>query len=287
MENSFSHAWDLAESLSPRPERVRNIIRRPYSAFADNVANAHNGFVSDIVQSLYAGDVYILRGAFPANFMRSIRAATMEYFASRPSEFHKMVEGSPDFHRLIDLETGRNYSFNVCKHSAFFYPWNDDPLNLFQPVYQRWRIIKRLMGLSPRAYEKNTPKDGVVDRIQIAQYPSKIGYLEPHSDPYLHQRLFFSGYMTKRGVDYQGGGFYLVGRDDKVLEVEDGIDVGDVGIGYATVVHGVAPCNRHLEPDWSTDAGRWFLSMYSNASDVGTSRHTGHPVKLGLAEVLP
>ena len=36
------------------------------------------------------------------------------------------------------------------------------------------------MGLNPKEYEKNTPKDGVVDRVQVVQYPSKIGYLEPH-----------------------------------------------------------------------------------------------------------
>ena len=143
------------------------------------------------------------------------------------------------------------------------------------------------MGLESNAYEQNTPKDGVVDRIQIAQYPSRIGFLEPHSDPYLHQRLFFSGYMTKRGVDYEVGGFYLVGQKDEVVEVENDINVGDIGIGYATVWHGVAPCNKDKEPNWNSIEGRWFLSMYSNASDEVKDRHTGHPVKLNLPGVMP
>lgn len=251
------------------------------------VAQQQPEFVQKIVSSLYAGDVYILHQAFDPQFMKKIIRKTMEYFKSKPSEFYKMLEGTPDFHRIIDLETGKKYSFNVCKHSAFFYPWNDDPLELFYTVNKRWRVVKFLMGLQPDEYERNTPKGGIVDRIQIAQYPSRIGFLEPHSDPYLHQRLFFSGYISKRGRDFTGGGFYLVGTEDKVIETEDEIEVGDIGIGYATVYHGVAPCNRDKEPNWDSDEGRWFLSMYSNASDEVKNRHTGHPVKLNLPGVLP
>ena len=146
------------------------------------------------------------------------------------------------------------------------------------------------MGLNPKKYEKNTPKDGVVDRVQIVQYPSQIGFLEPHSDPYKYQRLFFSGYMSKKGEDFNGLGFYLVGEGNKVMSVEDSIDIGDIGIGYASVYHGVAPVNIDKKPKWEDmNDGRWFLSMYSNQSDEVKSRHTGYAVteKLALEGVLP
>jgi hypothetical protein len=93
--------------------------------------------------------------------------------------------------------------------------------------------------------------------------------------------------MSKRGKDYQDGGFYLVGPGDKIVEIEDQIDIGDAGIGYATVFHGVAPVDRDKEPNWELDNGRWFLSMYSNASDEVPNRHTGHPAKLSLKGVMP
>ena len=284
--NKFAPAWKLLEKLYPRPERVRHVKFSEYQSFRERVMNQGYDFVSQIVASLYHGDIYILRNAFPEDWMAELKRKVFAYGQATPSSFHKMVEGTPDFHRVIDLETGKKYSFPVCKHSAFFYRWAD-PLKLFPPVYERWRVIKILMGLEPDAYEMNTPKDGVVDRIQVAQYPSKIGFLETHSDPWLHQRLFFSGYMTKRGVDYVGGGFYLVGPGDKVVEVEDDINVGDIGIGYATVYHGVAPCNRDYDTDWNSPAGRWFLSMYSNASDEVKNRHTGKPAKLDLKGVRP
>ncbi len=282
----FRDIWESLEQR-PRPERCRKLIKRDWAGFRERVLENREPFSTMFCASLYAGDVYVITGAFDKDWMIDLRRRTFEYFKSKPSEFYKMLEGTPDFHRQIDLETGKKYSFQVCKHSAFFYPWNEDPLNLFPTVYERWRVIKQLMGLEATEYEKNTPKAGVVDRIQIAQYPCRIGFLEPHSDPYLHQRLFFSGYMSARGKDYNEGGFYLVGKGDTVVEAENDIEVGDVGIGYATVYHGVSPCNRDLEPDWNSEAGRWFLSMYSNASDEVKDRHTGHPVHLDLPGVMP
>ena len=283
----FKDIWQSLEREKPRPERCRKLIKRDWAGFKERVMENREPFSTMFVSSLYAGDVYILTGAFDKDWMIDLRRRTFDYFQSKPSEFYKMLEGSPDFHRQIDLETGKKYSFQVCKHSAFFYPWNDDPLNLFPTVYERWRVIKTLMGLEAKEYESNTPRNGVVDRIQVAQYPSKIGFLEPHSDPYLHQRLFFSGYMSQRDEDYSGGGFYLVGAGDSVVEAEADIQIGDIGIGYATVYHRVAPCDRDNEPEWDKPSGRWFLSMYSNASDEVPNRHTGHPVKLDLPGVLP
>ena len=287
MDNKYKAAWERLESTSPRPARARTVIQVDYQEFRENVLNQTDAFVESLVGSLYGGDAYLVKGAFSKDFMIGLRKKVHEYWSGRPSEFYKMLEGSPDFHRIIDLEAGKKYSFRGCKHSCYFYPWNDDPLDLFGPIYERWRVMKFLMGLRPDEYESNTPKDGVVDRIQIVRYPPRIGFLEPHSDPYLHNRLFFSGYMSKRGVDYQGGGFYLVGPGDKVVEVEEQIDIGDVCIGYASVYHGVAPADRHKEPSWDLDDGRWFLSMYSNASDEVPNRHTGHPVRLSIEGVLP
>ena len=287
MENKFKSVWARLENSIPRPARARSVVQIDYQEFKEKVQGQADSFVESIVSSLYGGDAYLIKGAFPGDFMIDLRRRVHEYWKAKPSEFHKMLEGSPDFHRIIDLESGKKYSFRGCKHSCYFYPWNDDPLDLFGPIYERWRVMKFLMGLRLDEYEKNTPKDGVVDRIQIVQYPPRVGFLEPHSDPYLHQRLFFSGYMSKRGVDYQGGGFYLVGPGDKVVDIEDQIDIGDICIGYATVYHGVAPADRHKEPNWELDDGRWFLSMYSNASDEIPNRHTGHPVRLSIDGVMP
>ena len=288
--NSYKYFWEKYEKNFLAPTRSRKIIIRDYDDFKNKVLEENVDFVKNTVKSLFDGDFYILKSAFSKKFMEDLKINTFNYFKNKPSEFYKMLEGTPDFHRKIDLKTGEKYSFKLCKHSFYFYPWNSDPLDLFKSIYPKWRIIKKLMGLEMNEYESNTPKDGVIDRIQVVQYPSSIGYLEPHADPYKYQRLIFSGYMSKRGIDYEQGGFYLVSSGDEVKEVEDLIDIGDVGIGYATVYHGIAPVNRNRKPDWkNVNDGRWFLSMYSNESDEVKNRHTSYSVnkKLSIKGVLP
>lgn len=285
--NPFRKYWQRVEENFERPSRYTGWYEMPFSRFREKVLKADDSFARDVVESIYSGKVWLLRGAFDREFMAELRQKTVAYMRSMPPSFHKMLEGSPDFHRIIDLEAGKKYSFHGCKHSAYFYRWNDDPLSIWGPITERWRVFKLVMGLKADQYEDFTPKDGVVDRIQVVRYPPAIGFLEPHADPYLHQRLFFSVYMSKRGKDYQGGGFYLVDEEDKAVEFEDHIDVGDVCVGYATVYHGVAPCDRQVTPDWEKDDGRWFLSLYSNASDEVAGRHTGHPVKVNIPGVLP
>ena len=81
--------------------------------------------------------------------------------------------------------------------------------------------IKKLMGYKPEIFEKNTPKDGIVDRIQVVRYPSKYGFRDPHSDPYKYQKFFISGYMSKKGEDYVDGGFLCFNGKDEIIDVED------------------------------------------------------------------
>ena len=277
---TFQLAWENCEKTMPLPRRLREIIIISYEEFKEKVMAESEDFVNKVTHSLFSGDLYLLKGAFTKEFLDDLKNKTFLYFKNKPSEFYKMKEGCPDFHRKIDLKLGENYSFKRCSHSFYFYSWNKDPLNLFTPIYERWRVVKKLMGLKPTEYENNTPKDGVIDRIQVVQYPSKIGFLEPHSDPYKYQRLFNSCYMSKQGVDFEGLGFYLFDKKNKVVEVEKLIDVGDIGLGYATIQHGVAPINKDKQPNWNdVNDGRWFLSMYSNESDEVKNRHTGYSIK--------
>ena len=280
MQNIFSEIWDTLEKKNIKyPVRARKVIELDFKEFSKLIDVQDKEFADKITGSLIQGDIYILKNAFKKEFFEDLKLKCYKYFKNTPSSFHKMLEGSPDFYRNIDIETGKKYSFKVCKKSYYFYHWNNDPLKIFEETYDKWRRIKILMGLDGHIWEKNTPKDGVIDRIQVVQYPSKFGFLEPHSDPYKYQKFFISGYMSKKGEDFLDGGFYAIGQNDEVIDVEKNIDVGDLGIGFATIIHGVAPANRNKNPDWKdVKDGRWFYSMYSNESDEVKDRHTGYGV---------
>ena len=57
-----------------------------------------------------------------------------------------MKENCPDFHRVIDENVSNLYSIKALKHSAYFFPWNEDKYNLFEPIYEKWRFLKVLGG---------------------------------------------------------------------------------------------------------------------------------------------
>jgi hypothetical protein len=88
--------------------------------------------------------------------------------------------------------------------------------------------------------------------------------------------------MSKRGVDYEQGGFYVVGPQNTLIDVEDRVEVGDISIGYATVMHGVDRVDPHKYPDWKAKDGRWWLGLYSNSTDNVINRATGKPVRTPL-----
>ncbi|MBT6718715.1 MAG: hypothetical protein HOB18_13925 [Nitrospina sp.] len=278
-ENLYRKAWDTIEDEKTQPRFLREIISTPYKEFSEKVLQQDPRFVKKIVQSLYSGDVYILKQGFSGKFLRDLSGILHQHGKQTSSSFHKMLDGCPDFHRVITPELAKNYSLRQIKHSYYFFPWNNDPFNLLESVNKRWRIFKFLGGFPLDAYENNLPSTGVVDRLQIAQYPSGVGELELHSDPYLNQKIAISGIMSKRGMDYKTGGAYILNSNKEKIDVEDDMDIGDIYLVYPTVFHGVETIDRGSEVDWSSFSGRWFMGLYSNASDCYAKRHTCYGVE--------
>lgn len=267
MSSPYKAEWQKREGIIPNPSRMRNVKEYDFFEFEKAVYEADPEFVHELVDSIYQGDLFILRNAFSAEFMRETKERAKGFFKASPSSFHKILQGCPDFHRVIDTETAKNYTFKSIRHSSFYFPWNNDPLGIRAEVMRRWRVCKYLSGFRKDEWETNLPKDGVVDRIQVAYYPTEIGESEMHSDPIMHQKLFISAYMSKKGVDYKEGGFYCLNTEDKVVDCEPLVNVGDLAFGYASVVHGVAKVDPHVPVNWASDQGRWWIGLYSISSN--------------------
>jgi hypothetical protein len=280
-ENQFKKIWEAIESPQTQPKYLKSLVKMDYQEFARKVTDRESDFISNLIESLYAGDCYIFQGAFSESFMRETIEKVDQFWSKEPSSFHKMTEGCPDFHRIQDEEVAAKYVFKSVRHSYYCFHWNGDPLGIIPPIMERWRLFKFIGGYRFDEYETNTPKDGIVDRIQVARYLPQ-GYSETHVDPFENQKVFISGFMGKRGIDYERGGFYVVGEGDKFVDVEDDIEVGDVGIGYATVAHGVDRIDPHKEADWDNKDGRWWLGLYSNSTDTGKKRATGKKLTIEL-----
>jgi hypothetical protein len=276
--NKFLETWEKLESNEERPSFLRNVVSMDYEEFEAKVYAQEPKFIKEMVESLFAGDLYVLRRGFPEKFLTDLRDNVYDLWGKSPSSFHKMTEGCPNFHRMVDAETAKNYTFKNVRHSYYWFPWNGDSMGVNDEIMRRWRTFKILGGFEEDEYEGNTPKDGIIDRFQVARYLPGVGISETHIDPYENQRTIISVYMSKRGVDYKEGGFHAIQEGNKLVDLEADIEIGDIGIAYATIQHGVSLVDPNGKTDWQSNDGRWWMGLYSNSSDEVVVRAVGRSV---------
>ena len=234
--NVYKLLWDRYEKKENLPKYLNNIKTYDYLDFEKNIYSSSSEFSNEIVQSLLSGDIILLKNTFDPHYLNEIKNIFREKFQNLDSTFHKMVEDCPNFYRNITPNLSNKYSFYQVKKTYYLFPWNKDKEielgDFYDQIYRRWRLLKFLSGFYKDAWEFNTPKDGIIDRFQIAMYPSGSGEQELHQDPYLFQKFFISIYLSKKNQDFSKGGIYIIDKDKKKNDLEELIDIGDMSFGF-------------------------------------------------------
>jgi hypothetical protein len=280
--NIFAKEWALIESKRAVPAVFRKLIHIEYNEFVSKILEKNPQFIKNIIENLYSGDMYIIKNSLTKDRVDHIVNEIHKFTQSSPSKFYKMLEGIPNFHRWIGKDLINAYSIKYTKHSTHIFPWNEDISDVRKIVMEVCRPIKYLAGLSYDEFKNNTPKDMVIERLQIARYPP-TGYIETHVDANTLLRLVISGYLTTKGIHYKKGGFYLVDENDKKFDIEDQIQAGDIGLFYASVRHGLDVIDPEKEADIKKKDGRWWFGLNVHNSDEmeSSKRRTTSPYKIG------
>ena len=221
-------------------------------------------------------EAFILKNSASKKLKKTVLELANIY-KKKKSSFHKMYDGCPNFHRVIDKKITKKYSLFAIKHSFYFYNWNIRTKlekELKDGVYRHWRYVKFLAGNGKNKFEKNIPSDGQIDRLQIVRYPAGGGELRDHVDPRKNQRIVSGIIMSRLGVDFQKGGFYFKSSKLKKLNIEKQLDEGDAVIFYGSIAHGVDKVDPDKKLIWNSDKGRWFVGMFVNDSDHVRNRIT-------------
>jgi len=268
--NPFTARWRSLVSEATLPRYLRKVQVMRYPEFQARI-RAHD---LSLVDDVYAGDVLMLKGTLDERAGRDLCRRAFEWSKALPSSFHKIVDGSPDFHRIIDPQTTQAYASQSMRHAYYYYRWNGDPVGIFALMRERWRMFKYFSGLAPDQYETNLPRDLVVDRLILYQYPLGTGGLKVHADPINNQKLVMGGFLSKRGVDYKVGGIYFVRPDESKEDMEPYVDPGDFMLVFPTVLHGVDTVDPGATLDWQSPGGRWFIGPASIDSDYVQNRQT-------------
>ena len=79
-----------------------------------------NFFVKNLAKRMYSGEAFIVRNAAKKNLRKTIIDLAKYYDKKQKPSFHKMLDGTPNFHRIINKKITKKYSLYAIKHSYFF-----------------------------------------------------------------------------------------------------------------------------------------------------------------------
>lgn len=280
--NPYMAYWQISEKKYPK--YYRNIKTIEYKNFKKKYYNNENTLSKKkLVKSLLSGDIYILKNAITKQITEKIKKYTItKKFKKKKFSFHKIVDGVPNFSRYIDQSLANKYAFLQVKMTSYYFPFNEknEKLKIYKIVYPLWRVIKHISGFKFNELEKNIPSDGIIDRLQVVRYPLNEGYLEPHTDPHGFQKFFISIYLSKKGKDFQNGGFYSYKNKNRCTDIENKIDIGDLCFGMATIKHEVKIATGNgIYRNSDLRSGRWFVGLYTTETNYVKKRRTSSKAK--------
>ncbi len=289
MENSFYNKWKSTCKSAAPPYFFRNVEFKDFEEIKEKVQNQESQFIDSFVDSLYCGDVYIIKKAFKPDILKDFKLRVHEYGQKYPpsADFIKTLDGCIDSHHISDgsLSMAKGYDgspslaegYKEIVHNYYFHRWNDDPLGVFTMVKEQWQTVKILGGLQPDEYEKNTPLDGTVDKLMIMHYPLCTGRLDNHADPIKNQKIQTVIMMHEPGKGYKNGGQYMFSKNHEKVYTEEHIDLGDMVCFFPSLYHGVDVIKTEGEADWSSIEGRWVILLNSVDSHHVKNRVTAIP----------
>lgn len=274
---AIKNYWKKLERKKPAPRFVKKVNLIEFKDLKSSINSKNKFYIKNLIRKMYDGEAFIVRNAAKKNLKNIIINLAKYYDKKQKSSFHKMLDGTPNFHRIIDKKITKKYNLYAIKHSYFFYNWNIKiklEKKFKDGVYRHWRYIKYLAGNRKHEFENNIPSQFQIDRLQIVNYPLGGGELRDHVDPRENQRIVSGLIMSKIGEDFDKGGFYFRDKYNKKLNIENNLEVGDSVMFYGSIVHGVDTVDKSKKLNWKSYAGRWFVGMFVNDSNHVKNRIT-------------
>ena len=278
LQRNINKYWDYLEKRYPSPRYVGKVKCMEFKNLKRAVDNKNENYIKKLIKNMYVKkEAYIVRNSGSKKLKKTILDLANHYRKTRKTNFYKMKNGTPNFHRVIDKNITKKYNLFAIRHSFYFYNWNIKSRlekNLKDGVYKHWRYVKFLAGNSKNQFERNIPSDNQIDRLQIIRYPAGGGELRSHVDPRKNQRIVSGLIMSKIGEDFIKGGFYFKASKTKKKYIEKRLELGDAVMFYGSIVHGVGKVDPHEKLVWKSNKGRWFIGMFVNDSDHVRNRVT-------------
>ena len=228
----------------------------------DSIINLKNEVVD--------GNILILRSAFNSENLRKI-FINIKNSNIDTTKDTRMLEGIKNIHYRSDSTGAGSYSAKDL--SWYFFPWNKDATGLSDLIEPFFNQIIKMNGYNTKTIKNNTPKDIVIQRIQIIYYPIGSGNISLHQDPTNITKVTCGIYITENGLDYNKGGFYVYDMNKKKINIDENIKSGDLILFYNGLFHGVDIVSKNKNNN-SKINGRGFINLSLLESHESKNRKT-------------
>lgn len=240
------------------------VFAREIHVFDDHAAVlADEQRLTEMRENIRAGDCYIAKNVVPRATLEPVRAWLENIGRASIPNYAPIKQGAPNFHRMNRWDERAHVG--GCFHQFVFFPWNDDPFDLFSMCRPIFEMKNRLSDLRADSFLAKEPEDGCTARLAFQFYPSGLGGLNRHADPVdYHQLTVPTMLLSKKGEDYQTGGAYVECEDGTRVDLDAMCDWGDVAYFNAQTIHGVERVDPGAESPWLDFNGRWMLLFAVN-----------------------
>jgi len=264
--------WQNLIKYNETPSYFTELINVEFNDFKKNISEQNYAYQENLINKLFSGAIIQLTNSLNNELISTIINSSKELSKSNLQSKTICKEGTKNYFYKQSNDMSLTGGYKALDKSYYFFPWDSTSTNIFSEIFDYWRFIKILSGLDFDTYEKNTPKDGIINRMHIIQYLKGGGTISPHKDPFDSVKIQVGCVLNTYGEDYHSGGFSVFRNKNEKRLLEPDIIKGSLYCFFPTLYHTVDPIDPNEKIDFNSDKGRWFMSLTCVGSDHQKNR---------------
>jgi hypothetical protein len=219
--------------------------------------------VTEIRNGLRSGVVYKIPHNISIEFIKDFKKTLLSSLSYNDPGYSERIYGCKNNYRVHWNHKKQAIEGKFMSWS--YYPWNSESTELFRKFKDIYVLRNKLAGLTPNKYLDTNDKYFVA-RIAAQFYPSGEGYMGEHVDPFnVHQLAIPTILLSKPGVDYNDGGFFMLDKNERRVYLDNFLDLGDLFLFHPSIPHGVEIIDKNCDIDHSKGLGRLMIITAVNA----------------------
>ena len=121
LPNEINKYWNYLEEKYPSPRYVKKVKKLNFSKLKKEIDNKNYKYIKKLIRKMFVEkEAYILKNSADKNLKNTIIQLANYYKKNKKTSFYKMIDGVPNFHRVIDKNITKKYSlfsdyFNYSK----------------------------------------------------------------------------------------------------------------------------------------------------------------------------